>query len=325
MAAATAADVRARTLRDVDLEPMPGPPNAPLRSLIPMKTSGTARPVFVIHGGFGQVFLFKRLAERLRDDIPFYALESHGLRDEAQPHASIEDMASAYIDEIRTVQPSGPYLIGGFSLGVYIAWEIGHQLERHGEDARLLLIDAGPPLDQVQLGRPYRLRRMSRIARFHWRNWRSLEGQPRAAYRREAVREEIARLLGFFHLGNTRLADRFARRAGRSTMPGQRAVHRANIDAMERWDFEPYPHEVTLFRARIQGPLSSNHPTLGFTPELTPGGIDIRHLPGSHAFMFVEPHVNTLTAEFEAWYDRQVAALPDSRVAATVAPPATGG
>jgi hypothetical protein len=54
----------------------------------------------------------------------------------------------------------------------------------------------------------------------------------------------------------------------------------------------------------LQPPNLPDRPTLGFTPDLHPGGIDSRTVPGTHTFLFNEPYVNGLTAAMEDWVDR---------------------
>jgi len=304
MAVATPAEVRARPIRAVEFEPLPVPGGMPRRSLIPIKPSGTGPPVFLVHGILGQIFHFKRLAERIREDIPLYGLEARGLRDDSDARSAIEEMAAAYIKEIREFQPEGPYLIGGFSLGAAIAWSMAQQLDEAGETVRLLTIDHGPPMDPLVQGRFERLRR---LYSFHWRNWKGLEGRARSSYRRTAFRDETQRLLGFLHLNDTGFFYRLTLKVGRQPEAGQVKVLRGLQKAMADWEWTPYPHSFTLFRAKIHGPQTPKNTALGYTPEFAVGGVDVVDVPGSHAFSFVEPHVNTLAVEFEAWFDRQVA------------------
>ena len=87
---------------------------------------------------------YYRLAQHLGPDQPFYALQSRGLNGEA-PHKTIEEMATHYLKEIRQLQPEGPYLIGGRSLGGMIAYEMACQLRADGEEVALVaLLDSYP-------------------------------------------------------------------------------------------------------------------------------------------------------------------------------------
>jgi thioesterase domain-containing protein len=99
--------------------------------------------------------LFNQLAQHLDAEQPVYALRARGLDGKTPPHATIEAMASAYIREIKTVQPQAPYYLTGFSLGGKIAYEMACQLQEAGEEIALLTAldtitkDGGDILEQV--------------------------------------------------------------------------------------------------------------------------------------------------------------------------------
>ena len=78
------------------------------------------------------------MARGLAQGRPVYGLQGQGLDPGQQPHDRIEDMADAYLREIRGVQPHGPYLLGGWSMGGLIALEAARQLAAGGEEVSLL-------------------------------------------------------------------------------------------------------------------------------------------------------------------------------------------
>jgi thioesterase domain-containing protein len=81
------------------------------------------------------------------EDRPFYGLESPAPGSVEREPASIEEMAALYVEEIRKIQPEGPYQIGGWSVGAAVAVEIAQQLQSQGQTLGLLaLIDRDVPL-----------------------------------------------------------------------------------------------------------------------------------------------------------------------------------
>ncbi|RYZ43528.1 MAG: amino acid adenylation domain-containing protein, partial [Myxococcaceae bacterium] len=97
------------------------------------------RPLFLVHPGGGNVLAYGELARRLGPSVPVYGLQSRGL--DGRPVAeSIEEMAGLYIEAIRTVQPHGPYQLGGWSLGGVIAYEMACRLREAGEAVDLLAL-----------------------------------------------------------------------------------------------------------------------------------------------------------------------------------------
>lgn len=107
------------------------------RSLVPLQPGGTRPPLFLVHGIRGQLVLFGSLVRRLGEDQPVYGLQSVGLDRAAAPLTSIPAMAAHYVSEIRSVQPHGPYLLGGFCFGGAIAVEMASQLRADGEHVAL--------------------------------------------------------------------------------------------------------------------------------------------------------------------------------------------
>jgi thioesterase domain-containing protein len=304
MPTTTAAEVRARPRRDVNLEPMQIA-DAPNTSLVALKPSGAGTPLFMVHQGYGQVFQYKRIAERLREDIPVYAFEAQGLRDGLEPRTSVEDMAAAYLEDLRRIRPTGPYLLAGFSYGGHVAWAMAHELVKDGEDIRLLMIDIGPPVGVTPKMNP--VRKFKRVLTHHWKTWRGLEGPARKAYRVSAFRDEAYAVADRLHLDPTGRLYQAAIGVGKrkSQASGFLPVFRANMRAMDGWEFKPYPRPVTLFRATLQPPNRPDRPTLGFQPQHVPGGIDVHAVPGTHTFLFHEPHVNEFVVQLEEWVDRQ--------------------
>jgi thioesterase domain-containing protein len=114
--------------------------------LVPIRPGGSRPPLFLVHPGGGNVIAYAPLASRLDAEQPVYGLRSRGIERGEKPNWTVEEMARDYLAAIREVQPSGPYRLGGWSLGGVIAWEMARQLAAAGETVeRLVLIDARSP------------------------------------------------------------------------------------------------------------------------------------------------------------------------------------
>ena len=106
--------------------------------LVPIKTGGNKPPIFCMHAIGGNVLNYYPLASRLDDDQPVYGLQARGLDGISEPYSSLEEMAAHYIEEMKTVQPIGPYSVVGGSMGGFIALEVAQQLKQEGQDIALL-------------------------------------------------------------------------------------------------------------------------------------------------------------------------------------------
>jgi acyl-coenzyme A synthetase/AMP-(fatty) acid ligase/thioesterase domain-containing protein len=105
------------------------------------------RRLFIVHGAGGNVVNIVHVAKTLPDDLDVYAFQAHGV---ATPDGiidlTIETMAERYLNELRVLQPNGPYLLSGYSDGGLVAWEMARRLNGEGNLVRgLLLIDSALP------------------------------------------------------------------------------------------------------------------------------------------------------------------------------------
>ncbi len=111
-------------------------------ALIPVQTAGSRPPLFYLHVHWiGGAFYSFTLAHDLGADQPLYVINPYKF-DGLQVPPTIEAIAAAYIESMRTVQPDGPYLLAGFCAGGLLAYEIAQQLRAAGQAVDLLaLID----------------------------------------------------------------------------------------------------------------------------------------------------------------------------------------
>ncbi len=118
------------------------------RSLLCAVTrAGTGSPLYIVPSVGMTALSLINLARSIDPPRPIYSFEFAGMEDKRQPHDSIEDMASAYVAEIRRHQPTGPYYVGGHCFGGIVAHDIVTKLE--ALDARvavLVLLDAIGPM-----------------------------------------------------------------------------------------------------------------------------------------------------------------------------------
>ena len=96
--------------------------------------------LFIIHSAnFGSEF-FYYLAQELKDEYSFYVIEPYNLNHLKSPLTSVEEFAEKYIEIIKSIQPEGPYYIGGFCFGGSIAHQMAIQLKKQNEKVDKLII-----------------------------------------------------------------------------------------------------------------------------------------------------------------------------------------
>ena len=115
-------------------------------SLVPIQPGGSKPPFFWVHGESSDAFLPRYLGP----DQPLYRLEHQSQDGIPACYTQVETIAAHYLKELRDVQAEGPYLLGGFSFGGTVAFEMAQQLKRQGEEvAMLFLLDSSFPGDGI--------------------------------------------------------------------------------------------------------------------------------------------------------------------------------
>ncbi|MEU4768131.1 amino acid adenylation domain-containing protein [Actinosynnema sp. NPDC023794] len=122
--------------------------------LLPLRPRGDGRPLFCVHAGSGISWVYSGLMRSLGPRYPLYGLQARGLTDRERMPASIDEMAADYVDQVRTVQPHGPYQLLGWSFGGGVAHAMAARLRAAGEEVSFLgLLDAYPRNDEIGGGR----------------------------------------------------------------------------------------------------------------------------------------------------------------------------
>jgi hypothetical protein len=144
--------------------------------LVPLQPEGARPPCFLVHPPGGIVVCYQPLAHRLGRAQPFYGIRSRGLHGEQDLPARLEDMAAEYVAAVRGVQATGPYHLGGWSLGGVVALEMAQQLRAQGKQSACLPCSTRPSPSPGPTGTLRRkpicpVRNSGSPSR--WKNWHS--------------------------------------------------------------------------------------------------------------------------------------------------------
>jgi len=256
-------------------------------TLVAIQPQGSRPAFFNVHDGYGSAMYYGILASRLGSDQPFYGFWAKDKEDCDVRDASIEDIARFYIDEMRKVQPVGPYNLGGFCFGGIIAFEMAQQLQMAGEKvAFLALFDANNPL------MPARRHTFRERLRGHLRS-----GAPLI---QKAI--TLARIVSDGIMSRIR---KWRKKTGggssNATPPPLSGIFRieAVLDrAQSGYQPRSYPGKLTLILPEegIEG--YEFLPDRGWA-NLAERGIEIHHIPGKHGLMFKDPSVDVLAEKLE--------------------------
>jgi thioesterase domain-containing protein/acyl carrier protein len=266
------------------------------RSLVPIRSAGTKAPFFCVHAVGGNILEYNELAHYLSADQPFYGLQSLGLEGSSEPLTDISSMAAAYVDEIRTLQPKGPYHLGGRSFGGTVAYEMARQLREAGEEIAMLAIFDSYPRGWQKLCSPELTREHERTflklrAERHLRIWLELRTLDKIRYAATKIGYKSRKLknLGWRIVQKLRPpADSVGSRI--------RRIEEINYGAHRSYVPNTYEGKVTFFCAKEEVCPEEN---LTGWRLLAKGGVDVIDVPGDHQTMIRDPHVAVLAEKLE--------------------------
>ncbi len=256
--------------------PVPG-------SVILIKPGGTRPPFFCVHPHDGRAALFAAWAPHIAPDRPFYAFQDTA-GDALRPApGGIERMAGRYVAAMKAVRPAGPYLIGGYCFGAWLAFEMARILGAGGETPVLLaLMDGYAP------------------------------GFPRPAYRRAAssgmfsfldrarrVRSLLAYLSSLAPGRKKEYLLKLARTLTRGTDPDFRGLPGREHDPDWRYDPPPFPGPAILFRPTREPLGFERDPAMGWSGFID-GRLEVENVPGYHRSLIYKPGYRFLAERLNA-------------------------
>nr|WP_073813029.1 non-ribosomal peptide synthetase [Kitasatospora sp. CB01950] len=116
-----------------------------LGPVLPIRPGGDRPGFFFVHPAGGLSWCYLPLARFVPEGHPLHGLQADGVDGASTPATTVAEMASRYVDRIRSVQEHGPYHVVGWSFGGTPAHEIAVRLRAEGEQVALILMDAYPP------------------------------------------------------------------------------------------------------------------------------------------------------------------------------------
>ena len=232
----------------------PVPAQQPWRYLLPVQPVGKCTPLFCAHG------TLRYIARHIGKDQPLYGLRPHGMGGVPAPR-TLEEMARRYLEEVRAVQPHGPYRLGGYSAGGVAAFEMAHQLMDAGENVEVLIL-LDPTLPRDLSNGPNRNPRAA-----WWHPPRHVTARARWLTKRVIVETAL------------RVRGRVPRRL-------RRFHYLSTCDsAIRQFNPRQYTGRVVVLRTRSEA--SNLDPTLGCGQFVT-GNVESHEVPGDHHDMLLD-------------------------------------
>ncbi|RAL26258.1 amino acid adenylation domain-containing protein [Thermoflavimicrobium daqui] len=242
-------------------------------------------PLFLIHPQGGGIWSFYELTQQLDSHLTIYGIQSVGYEAGERPLLTVEEMAIRYLEEMRQVQPQGPYRLAGWSMGGVIAFEITKQLEQSGEQVEWLgLIDSTWISDERRQAfrqfmlDPWVLREQAKL----------LQMDPESFYQEVSQVEMLTSEQLLYQLEEADLAKRKA------------LIWLLNGFAYTNYQMNnSITSDIHLFLAEEKQLLQGNDDWTSFTK----GEVRKRIISGNHLTIFESPYVNELAQQIrQSWH-----------------------
>jgi len=271
-------------------------PVAPWSCLVEIQKGESKTPLFLVHGAGGNILIYRDLARRLGPEYPVYGFQSQGLDGKKPILTKIEDMASNYIQEIKSIQPEGPYFIGGYCMGGSVAYEMAQQLQKSGEKVGLVILfetyNYSNIPEQTFLDKIYYY---IQKADFHWRNFLLLNPKKKWTFILEKVKVAIGRRKVLYGILKSRIGNIFHKKEDQSSILSK--IWKTNDQAAFDYIPKPFSGKIVQFLP-IKEYAHHLGPELGWE-KLAQGELETHRLPIYPAGMLVEPFVELLAEKLK--------------------------
>lgn len=294
--------------------------------VVRLKGQGSLSPFFCIHDGTGNLSAYARLPNVIHRERPIHAFKIT----DAEAYTSIErgqlvtKVAANYLDRIKSIQPEGPYVFGGFCMGGVFGWEIAQQMKQNGDEVKaLVLISSTHPSFMIDddtmilelFSWTYRfslsnggldLETENRISGFMDLLSRQNPGDIDAAF----VDRLFAENFKYEKMDTDQLfQEAFEIACRQSRAFGDDAnlekflalykIFKHSTLSLPRYDIQPYDGEVHLFRPKDAEYLSGygKQDTAEYFGKLAVNGLKVHEVPGKHFSCMEEPNLGILASK----------------------------
>jgi amino acid adenylation domain-containing protein len=257
--------------------------------VVTLQAGSGQRPIFLVPAGAGrgeELLVHARLARHLGHETTVI-----GLRAGSGPHPPAGELAAEYVERIRSIQPTGPYMLIGECVGGILAFEMARRLSQEGERvAFLALLDTPYPTAHHRMRD--RLRRLREP-------WGDDLGRRLQHHRRVVAKLESGRLA--YLLARARTA---ARALASLVQPARRRLLRRRatyVGSLLRW--RPQRFDGTISFVESMGERRQRNSARWSAPwAALAADARVVQVPGNH-HTYIREHAGSVAAALRQWLD----------------------
>jgi len=256
--------------------------NIKWKSIVPIKTTGSKTPFYIVHGAGLNVLTFNDLASHVDAEQPVFGLQGIGLDETSSELDSIYHIAQQYVDELVKHNPKGPYALGGYSIGGFIALEMARQLESIGKKVKILAI-FDTDADNCREMEPWYIITPKVIQRY----LPKFLGGKKSLIKQVSDKIKLNKLKLNEKLGLNEQAETDAYYALLDRVTKQ------YFEALHSYKITPVNFDIHLFRAEFNDHYNNDETYLGWK-KYTLKEVRRYLVPGNHLSMMLPPNISEL-------------------------------
>ena len=262
-------------------------------ALVPVQPGEGKPPFFLVHS----YLLYAGLPSVLGKSYPFY-----GLRElDNEGEMTIEKRVASYVEAIRSVQPHGPYYIGGWCAAGPLTVEMARQLNAAGEKIGIIILfDSWRPgyaeelaAQQASQGKTTWIARNQWKYTFHAKKLRKLSLRGKIQYFWAAAVHKCTAVRDAFYMKNWATARWLSKQFGFALPHFMHNISLDTMNAVAQYKCDPFPCRITLMRATDWQQIPGADVDCGWT-QIAADGVEVLWAPGNHESMFKEPNLSVV-------------------------------
>ena len=273
------------------------------RTVLLNKKNPKNKNLFFLSGD-GTVYSMKDLAKQLESHFNVYVIQAVGIMEAGKLPQTCEEICSDYLNQVKSIQPEGPYLLGGHCYGAIIGYELARILEDREEQVeKIIFLNEPSFMSEAQLdyfrSSPFKQKILRTLytLNIYLKNIFTKKNRPKIG---EEAAEDAAK-----NAALRAAADEVERLQTPNALPGNldnrrievRDNYRKLFDKMEHFErIIKTPILVIKVNEKLEGQIPPDDPRWnpGSVKKMSFGTVEIIHTTGNHFNMFYQPYVEKL-------------------------------
>ncbi len=251
-----------------------------LKRVVSVQPNGEKPPFFHMGGAV----ILRQLSKYLGDDQPVYGILEQTLEEGAPLRTSVEAIVVDCVQAIQSIQPEGPYMLGGLCFGGIVALETARALQAQGHEIALVtLIETYTSAAIRPIAEKKGIGNIILRVKYHWNKGMEDGFGGVALYFWQKINKNLRKT-------HKKIMQKLYVVTGQPMLRQPQNIYETNVAAGEQYVPSIFSGRATLFQASERPDWFEYDPTMGWDTYFT-DGIEVYMVSGDHLSIYDEPNV----------------------------------